>query len=260
MQSLAADLAQILLGLPLYGVILLAFLAGLAFCGPAGGCLHRWRYLMVVLLALGYTASTPVFSNVLARQLESRYLVPDGAALARPARPVVVVLTDGWIRRISAGYEAKIGEAGWERLVTAVRLWRETRGTLLFTGAPTPDGTDSVAAAMARVAHAMGVPQDSLLVEGRSRNTYENLLYSAPLLGQSEGQTVILVTSAIRMPRAVAVADKLGLRVLPYPCDFHTGSGLHWQLWLPSNAGARSLETSLHELIGMLAYWWRGWI
>lgn len=260
MQSLGADLTQILLGFPFYGVLFLAVLTGLAFRAPAGGDLHRRRYLLVALLVVGYAASAPVFSNALARQLESRYAVPDGAVVARPATAIVVVLTDGWIRRTAAGYDAKIGEAGWERLVTAVRLWQETGATLLFTGAPTPDGTDSVAAAMAHIARAMGVPQHSLLVEGRSRNTYENLLYSASLLGQARGQTVILVTSAIRMPRAVAVAEKLGWRVLPYPCDFHTGSSLRWQLWFPSNAGARSLETSLHELIGMLVYWWRGWI
>ena len=36
---------------------------------------------------------------------------------------VILVLTSGWFRASAMGYDLKIGEVGWERLVTTVQLW-----------------------------------------------------------------------------------------------------------------------------------------
>ncbi len=69
---------------------------------------------------------------------------------------------------------------------------------------------------------------------------------------------MLLVTSALHMPRAVAVAHKLGLEVLPYPCDFRAEAPGKWQLWVPSNEGAAALEGALHEVLGLWAYRWSG--
>ena len=146
--------------------------------------------------------------------------------------------------------------------MVSVELWRRAGGTLLFSGAPTPDFTDSMAHEMARTAVALGVPRAAILVEPRSANTYENLLFSRKILrekGMLSG-TVVLVVSAFQMPRAVAVARKLDLPVQPYPCDFRSNPQTRWQDWIPSNDGAGDFEAVLHELLGLAGYRWRGWI
>ena len=71
---------------------------------------------------------------------------------------------------------------------------------------------------------------------------------------------VILVVSAFQMSRAVAVARKLDLAVVPFPCDFRARPRTGWQDWIPSNDGAEDFESIMHELIGFAAYRFRGWI
>jgi uncharacterized SAM-binding protein YcdF (DUF218 family) len=207
---------------------------------------------------LVYAVSVPAIPVAITAWIEHRYPVLDIAAGERSPDNVIIVLTSGWLRSTPSGFEQKIGEAGWERTVAAVALWRKTGGRLLFTGAPAPDGRDSAAAAMARWARALGVPEDALLAEPASLNTRENLLYSKKLLGEGR-HTLWLVTSAIHMPRSVAAARALGLEVTPYPCDFRADQRLTWQTLIPANDALPMLERALHELIGMAAYRLRGW-
>jgi uncharacterized SAM-binding protein YcdF (DUF218 family) len=57
---------------------------------------------------------------------------------------------------------------------------------------------------------------------GESRSTYEDALLALERLSPSAGQNWLLVTSAMHMPRALAVFSTLGWRVTPYPVDYRT--------------------------------------
>jgi len=258
MRALSTDIAHVFLSLPLYLLLVLSFIGVAAWRADKGSRLHRWRYVLAGLAMLVYAVSVPAIPVAITAWIEHRYPVPDSAARQRRPDNVIVVLSAGWLRSTPAGFEQKIGEAGWERTVVAVDLWRQIGGRLLFSGAPAPDGHDSAAAAMARLAHALGVPDDALLVEPASLNTRENLQYSKKLLGEGR-HTLWLLTSAIHMPRSVAAARMVGLEVIPYPCDFRADQRLTWQTLMPANDALPMLERALHELIGMAAYRLRGW-
>ena len=102
------------------------------------------------------------------------------------------------------------------------------------------------------------MPATAINVEPASLNTYENIQFSKSLLDRN-GAEVWLVTSALHMPRAMAVARKMGVPAVAYPCDFRAEERPHWRLWLPSNAGPAMLEEALHEWLGLLYYRLRGW-
>lgn len=258
MRALITDIGHVFFSLPLYLLLALVLAGVAAWRADRGSRLRRWRHVVTGLAILAYAVSAPAIPAAVTAWIENRHAVPDIAARERRADNVIIVLTSGWLRSTPTGFEQKIGEAGWERTVAAVALWRKTGGRLLFTGAPAPDGRDSAAAAMARWARALGVPEDALLVEPASLNTRENLLYSKKLLGGGR-YFLWLVTSAIHMPRSVAVARSLGLEVIPYPCDFRADQRLTWQMLIPANDAPPMLERALHELIGMAAYRLRGW-
>jgi len=258
MRSVLTEFLHLLLSLPFLMVVVLAVLTIFALrTHPAAG-LRRWRYVLLLSAVGVYLISAPAISNAVVFWIESIYAVPMPTALAAPKKPIVLVLTAGWLRATAQGYESKLSEAGWERTQAAVKLWKRHGGILVFSGAPTPDGSDSAAAGMSRVAQQMGVPEAAIMVESASLNTYENFLFSKPLLDQYGGE-VWLVTSALQMPRAMAVARKMGISAIAYPCDFHAEEHLNWRLWLPSNAGPAMLEEALHELLGTLVYRLRGW-
>ena len=258
MRAPITDIVHVFFSLPFYLLLALSLIAVAAWRAGRGSRLYRWRYPLVLLAMLVYAAGAPAVPAAIAAWIEGRHPVPDVTAEQRRPDNAIIVLAAGWLRSTPTGYEQKLGEGGWERTIAAVNLWRRIGGRLLFTGAPAPDGRGSAAAAMARLARALGVPDDALLVEGASLNTRENLLYSKRLLGDGS-HTLWLVTSALHMPRSVASARALGLEVIPYPCDFRADQRLSWQMLVPANEAPGGLESALHELVGMAVYHWRGW-
>jgi len=69
----------------------------------------------------------------------------------------------------------------------------------------------------------MGVVAAVVLLEGRSRNTRENALFTRELLARRGVSQILLVRSAAHMNRAAALFQKVGLDVIPAAGDYQTG-------------------------------------
>lgn len=236
-------------------VVLLAILCVLAF-RRRDSRWARFRYPLLALLMWSDCMSTPALANALIASLEAGH--PPTVESALPAPALIVVLSSGYTVRNGSRWEARLDQAGWERTYAGIGAWREHGGRLLFVGEPTPDGTSSLAAVMAAVAASAGVPPSAVQVETQSRTTYENLAFSRALIA-AHGDEVWLVTSAMHMRRALAVAHKLGLRLRPRPCDYRALPSLHWYAWLPNSGGAALFADGLHESIGLLYYRLKGY-
>jgi len=71
--------------------------------------------------------------------------------------------------------------------------------------------------------------------------------------------SLVIVTSAYHMPRAIGVFRRAGFPVEAYPVDWRTRGPI--DLWLPFEsvtAGLRRTDTAVHEWIGLFAYWLTG--
>ena len=99
----------------------------------------------------------------------------------------------------------------------------------------------------------MGLDPKRLVLEARSRNTYENIVFTKEIVKPKPGQVWLLATSAIHMPRAMAIARKQGWPMVPWPTDYFTApnSKGDW-LFVADNLGMA--DYAVHEWIGMLAY------
>lgn len=104
----------------------------------------------------------------------------------------------------------------------------------------------------------MGLDGTRVIFENQSRNTAENAAFSYKLAQPLPGETWILVTSALHMPRAVGSFREAGWTVLPYPVDykFTKNERFEWSFNLRSGLG--NLNEGLHEWIGLLFYWLTG--
>ena len=117
----------------------------------------------------------------------------------------------------------------------------------------------------------LGVPEEAMILQEDSQNTAEDALFSAEILRELEIDEIILVTSALHMPRALALFEAQGLTVIPAPTDY-TITTLAWSemmaLELPQvllnlmpSSGALNQTTGvLKELLGTLVYRQQGWI
>lgn len=145
-----------------------------------------------------------------------------------------------------------------DRLIEFARLAKMyPHARLVFSGGSadlTQEGPKE-ADLLAALFSLFGLSPDRIIYENKSRNTYENAVFTKDLLKPSPDQTWILVTSAFHMPRSLAVFRAAGWTVVPAPTDFKTDGRFHW---LPEGldvaGNMADFSTAIRELIGILAY------
>ena len=191
--------------------------------------------------------------------LEERFERP----AAMPARvDGIVVLGGGFegaINLVRGGYELN---SGGDRFVEAAVLARRYPDARVLisggTGALVLEGEGDADTAP-RLLSALGVDQTRLLLENRSRNTYENALFSKELANPKPGETWLLVTSSFHMPRSVGLFRKVGFAVVPWPVDYRTSGEEGIGLFRDNPADSLQTATmAVREWIGLVAYWLAG--
>jgi uncharacterized SAM-binding protein YcdF (DUF218 family) len=128
-----------------------------------------------------------------------RIVVLAGYAEVHPGFPITSLVSDQTMANMSEG----------------LRLYRlDPKKKLVLSGGVARPGERSVAASMADFLRQMGVREQDLVVEGNSKDTYQNLVEVKRLIGSN---SFILVASACDLRRAVAVAKKLEMNPIPAP-------------------------------------------
>ena len=104
----------------------------------------------------------------------------------------------------------------------------------------------------------MGVDVNRIKFEDKSRNTYENFLFSKKFFDKKNNNNWLLITSAYHMKRSMSVAEKLDLNFIPYPVDFRTGKNFSWRFWYHRTNFLQNMndfQLAAHEYIGLVAYY-----
>jgi uncharacterized SAM-binding protein YcdF (DUF218 family) len=106
-----------------------------------------------------------------------------------------------------------------------------------------------------------GVPEDVIFLEGSSRNTRENALYSRNIINAINCEAPLLVTSAAHMPRALAAFDSAGVRVTPVTTDVRVvDNGLPPMAdFLPDARALAMTSDAIREWVGQKVYSMKGW-
>lgn len=234
------------------GFFILLGTAGLVLAG-------RWpkmsRVLLVVMLVLLYLASTGYVADRASDWIEPRAALTETAAAAWGAQAIVVL---GAARAEAApeyGGQDTVGPDLLVRLRYAASLQRRTGLPLLVTGGVGYDERVPEAELMAQVLRqSFGVK--AVWLEGRSLTTWENAVYSKPLLEAAGVHRVLLVTQAFHMARAVACFERVGLEVLAAPTGFarRADGDVDYRAFLPSVAALALNTRVLHEVLGTWYY------
>lgn len=96
----------------------------------------------------------------------------------------------------------------------------------------------------------LGLDTGDIVFEDKSRNTYENALYSRELVHPEPHQRWLLITSAEHIPRAVGIFRQLDWPVVPYPVAYKSDSDF------PASLGKslEKLDLAVREWCGLIAY------
>ena len=220
------------------------------------------RILAVTTLAIVWLLGTPVVATIAAGLLEARYPPFDRATTAR--FDAVVVLGAGVAGKGSLRPSDQLTGLSMQRTFCGVDRFAEGRAPrlVLSGGDATIFGEGpKEAVGMQRLAIRLGVPETAILLDDRSRTTYENAVGVKRVLGQA---SILLVTSASHMPRAAALFRKQGFTVTPAPCTYHVRewpgfwSDLDLFDFIPRLEGFYESSAILTEVIGTIAYWAAG--
>jgi uncharacterized SAM-binding protein YcdF (DUF218 family) len=196
--------------------------------------------------------SMPVMSHWLASQIESQFPQVPIASVA-PAQALVVL--GGAVAPPVRGHtEIDLGAAA-DRVWYAARLFHAGKAplVLLSGGGDLEHQAFSEAHAMAVFLQDLGVPAQAIVLEETSRNTRQNAAFSAALLKARGVEHILLVTSALHMPRALAQFNVQGLRVTPAPTDFEASQGAPTGVlaWLPDAGALNGSALAMKELVGL---------
>lgn len=228
--------------------ILLIFGLGLFFWGTL--LWRRWwkaGLFLGLALATLYFLATGLGANTLLRPLEDRYPV----LFSPPEATAIVVLSGGENFQKGRPALSSLPPSTLARLAEGVRLFRilGERPTLWVVGGG--GFTGSGVPLMAQAAWELGVPKEKVRWLTASRNTWEDAALVAQTLGSS---SLILVTSALHMPRALQSFWAQGLLPIPAPCGHRALPTRSVQAFFPSSHALSTSALALREHLALLWY------
>lgn len=97
-----------------------------------------------------------------------------------------------------------------------------------------------------------------IIFERKSRNTYENIIYSKKLINPKKNNNWILITTGWHMPRSVGISCKAQWPVIPYPVDHQTNKDNLFRIDFDLSNNLYTLKTAIKEWLGLFAYYLSG--
>jgi uncharacterized SAM-binding protein YcdF (DUF218 family) len=208
--------------------------------------------LWVVLILIYLTSITPT-RVLLTSRLERAY--PPISSQEKP--DAIIVLAAGVVSdSLEAPNEESPSPTTLKRLMYAYKLHQQSGADLILSGGFHPKGGSSEAEIMKKELLELGVAESKIIVESKSKNTFENAQFCQKITKSRGFKNVALVTSAIHMPRAVMTFKSAGLKVTPAPTDYlGKPHSINLFYFLPSAENLSAVTAALHEYFGFLYYW-----
>ncbi len=210
-----------------------------------------WRMGIVLVLVSSlclYAAATPALSSYLLRRVE--------AALPRNAdldTAQAIIVLGGDVRPGGADIPDRLGPLSIERMALAAEAQRRLHLPVVVSGG-TVRGAHSSEGALMKTALEADFAVPVAWTEEHSRTTWENALFTARLLLPEKLTTVVVVSQAWHLPRALWAFERVGLKALPWPAPRTAARLGSAGDFLPSLAALHDTFYALHEMIGGVFY------
>jgi uncharacterized SAM-binding protein YcdF (DUF218 family) len=212
----------------------------------------KFGILNLLLAALFYGMSISPVANNLIGGLENYYPLPG------EIHGDVLVLLGGGVNTGVPDFSGTSFPGGemLARMVTAIRIHRVTGMAIIVSGGRPLECGDPEAPVVKRVLMDLGVPDSKIIVEDKSRDTFENAKFVKEICGRSGYRNPILVTSACHMERAMMTFKKAGLAVTAYPANFMADHKRcrDWADYLPNFGNLAKSAAAIREYLGILFY------
>lgn len=209
------------------------------------------RKILIAVTIIFYIINTDFFSGMMIRSLEKKHFPP------AVVRGDVIIMLGGGATRDTPNVDGEGHLSGYSanRLLTCAQLYNKLHVPVVISGGKVYETTGTEAEIARTILIGLGIPEDKILIDNRSRNTTENAKYCKEIVDKEGFESPILVTSAFHMERAVRQFKKYNVQVTPFPTDYQTNINYNFQIkdLLPSGSAINIINLSLKEYLGILA-------
>ncbi|ETF00331.1 membrane protein [Advenella kashmirensis W13003] len=204
--------------------------------------------------------SLPITSIIFGGILENSYPYKDASQY--PEAQAIVVLGGATANNRVNWFEPLEPATKIARVDTAAELYSAHKAPRILVSGGALSGDVSEARGMAARLKTLGVPAEDIILENESRTTHENAELTVQELRDHQIQSILLVTSALHMPRSMASFSKFGLDVTaaPNPPQITVPDDKDFSLYIPNERALAGSRSVLKEYVGVLVYWLRGWL
>jgi uncharacterized SAM-binding protein YcdF (DUF218 family) len=219
----------------------------------------RWiRYLAASSLLIVYIFASPISSRLMLGLIEQQAPLFDSATTKR--FDAIVVLGGGVAGKGTLRPSNELSPSSLERTICGADLFAHgfapriifAGGDASIFGEGPKEGVE-----MKRLALRLGIPEAAIIVEDRSRTTYENAVETKRIMGNG---SILMVTSASHVPRALGLFHKQGIDAVPYPCGYYVQDRPEDEIvsdpfdLLPEAEALRRSTLAINEIAGTLLY------
>ena len=157
---------------------------------------------------------------------------------------------------MTSSISVKPSVLAYSRILEAMRLYAlakksDNQCTILISGGDASGtGVTEADDYQAEMAH-LGVADSDILLERRSLNTFQNAQFTEAILREQRFDKLFLVTSGLRLPRALLYFGYFGLYRTPCAADYIVPQ----MSILPIGYNLAIADFAAHEYIGTLRYY-----
>ena len=173
-------------------------------------------------------------------------------------KPYPVVVMGGGIHYGLPERNGELSAISLQRLSRGFQLYQSFNNTdskIIYSGGVAVGHTSlSEADIAAGWLKEMGVREKDIVKEDQARTTYENGIYINKWVKENDVDRIYLVTSAVHMPRSLAVLQKQGIEAIPVKAGYLYSHQLGWLDYLPNRGALKANLSAIHEWLGLIWY------
>jgi len=174
----------------------------------------RAKQFLLASFSLLFLFSYPPFSNFLVKNLENKYQKYD----YKTPIEYIHVLGNGHNTDTSQPISSHLNDTETKRVLEGIIIHKQTPNSkIIFTGYSGETNTTN-AKMNAILASALGVSEESMIVNGKPVDTREEAEFTKTIVGKNP---FVLVTSATHIPRAMMIFRSYGMNPIAAPTNFY---------------------------------------
>jgi len=198
--------------------------------------------------------STPFVPNLIVNSLEVQYNPVFLKQLKNAEFEYHIVILGGghgFDDRLPAN--SLLSQNALGRLNEGIRLQQQLPNSKLILSGYSSSGRTTQAEMLKKSALILGINDNVILLQKEPANTYEEAKVYTQKFGHIH--PVILVTSAVHMPRAMLAFRHFGIEPIPSPTNYRLKGSRRWKwMGLPSLRNMENMKKGLYEYVGIFWY------